>query len=91
MKEIKECFEGLEENQYDAIKFYVIERLKIQSKEVEAIIDIDRLIFFIEAMKEFRVKDKLPFNTVDYLNMDDMIEQLNNLKSKLSEGKTKVE
>ena len=33
-------------------------------------------IEILKSMKEFRVDDELPFNTVDYLNIDTAIEEL---------------
>ena len=38
-------------------------------------------IEILKSMKEFRVDDELPFNTVDYLNIDTAIEELAALKA----------
>ena len=39
-------------------------------------------------MKEFRVDDELPFNTVDYLNIDTAIEELAALEAVAEAART---
>ena len=43
-------------------------------------ITMNDVINFIDSIKDFRVKGKLPFGTVDYLHMDDLIEYLKALQ-----------
>lgn len=41
---------------------------------------IQRVIDILKGIKEFRVKDRLPFGTCDYLEIDGCIEYLESLK-----------
>jgi hypothetical protein len=38
--------------------------------------NIERIIALLESIKAFRVNDELPFNTVDYMTIDEAIEYL---------------
>jgi hypothetical protein len=38
--------------------------------------DIEGVIKLLKSIKEFRVNDELPFNSIDYLTIDDAIEFL---------------
>jgi len=45
-------------------------------------------IEILKSMKEFRVDDELPFNTVDYLNIDTAIEELAALEAVAEAART---
>ena len=38
--------------------------------------EIKDIIGFLEGLKEFRIDDELPFGTMDYYNIDEMIKYL---------------
>ncbi len=43
--------------------------------------NVENAIALLNSIKEFRVYDKLPFNTVDYMNIDAVIDLLERLQT----------